>query len=227
MTGSEVTFTSPRGEDTSLPVVREPCGASAVTQSLMVKTKPEEFAWTQLQGNFRLSCSFSCLALIYNFVFPSSMMYWTRDSAGSIQRAGMDGSNPLTLVSGLNSPVGVTIDFASRRLYWTEYFGSHIQSSDLDGRDIQLVIQLLTGSGPWGIAILNDRIYWGNLGDNKLQSSTGNGQDIQTLYTETDNIYHVAIVPAVDQPTTRVNDCTGRNCTKLCVLSPSSYRCLD
>ena len=153
-------------------------------------------------------------------------MYWTRFDAGAIKRAGMDGSNLVTVVAGLNGPVGVTIDFDSRRLYWTEYDINKIQSSGLDGRDIQLVIQLPVGIDPWGIAILNDRIYWGNWGDNKLQSCTTNGQDIQTLYTETNDIYHVTVVPALDQPTTRKNDCAGRNCSKLCVLSPFSYRCL-
>ena len=138
----------------------------------------------------------------------------------------MDGSNLLTLVTGLNGPAGVTIDFASRKLYWTEYFGNVIQSSSLDGRDIQLVVQL-SNAYPYGIAVLNNRIYWGNSGNRKLQSSTKDGQDVQTLYTETNDIYHLSIVPAVDRPTTRTNDCETRNCSTLCVLTPTSYRCLD
>ena len=89
-------------------------------------------------------------------------MYWTiGSSAGSIRRAGMDWSSPLTLVTGLNYPTGVTIDFPSRRLYWTEYYGGKIQSSDLDGRAVQVVLQLPSNSGPQGTAVLNDGIYWG------------------------------------------------------------------
>ena len=123
----------------------------------------------------------------------------------------------------------VTVDFASRSLYWTEYNGNKIPSSDLDGRGIELLVQLSIGSNPFGIAILSNRIYWGNWGNNKLQSSTKDAQDMQTLCTKTNDIHHLAlaIVPVVDQPITRANDCAGLNGTKLCVLSPSSYRCLD
>ena len=113
-------------------------------------------------------------------------MYWTNAPAGSIHKAGMDGSSPVTLVPyGLSYPYGLTIDFASRRLYWTEYFGEKIQSSDLDGGDVQLLIQLPSGSVPWGVAVVGGRVYWGNAGDKRLQSVTKEGQDLQTLYTQT------------------------------------------
>ena len=58
----------------------------------------------------------------YN-VFNCRIMYRTRSSIGSIHKAGMDGTDPLTLVTGLNVPAGVTIDFGSRRLYWTQEYG--------------------------------------------------------------------------------------------------------
>ena len=153
-------------------------------------------------------------------------MYWPRYSAGSIHKAGMDGSSPVTLVSGLGKPVGVTIDFASRRLYWTESSMNKIQSSDLDGQDVRLVVQLPNYSSPRGIAVFNDRIYWGNWGDMKLHSCNKDGEGLQTLHTETHEIAHITIVPPPDQPAGRRNDCEGRNCSKLCVLSPTSYRCL-
>ena len=153
-------------------------------------------------------------------------MYWTRYDAGSIHRAGMDGSNPETLVTGLNHPTGVTIDFALQRLYWAESGSNRIQSSDLDGRDLQLVVQLSNGSVPWGIAVLNDRIYWGNEGNYRLQSATKDGRDVQTLYTSIKGISQITIVPAPDLVNNRTNDCEGRDCSKLCVLTPTSYRCL-
>lgn len=154
-------------------------------------------------------------------------MYWTRSSTGSIHKAGMDGSTPVTLVTGLESPVGVTIDFTSQRIYWTEGSSHKIQSSDLGGRDVKLVVQLpTTGSYPWGIAFWNDRIYWGNNENQTLQSCTKDGQDIQTLYIGTKPFRHITIVPVTDEPTNRTNDCEGRNCSTLCVLTQTSYRCL-
>ena len=153
-------------------------------------------------------------------------MYWTRYDLGSIHKAGMDGSYPHTLVTGLGQPRGVTIDMASGRLYWAELNSHQIQSSDLDGRDVRLVVQLPTGSWSWGVAASSDRLYWGNDGDYKLQSSTKGGEDILTLYTESNQIRQVTIVPGVHPPKKRANDCAGRNCTTLCVLTSSSYRCL-
>ena len=136
-------------------------------------------------------------------------------------------SDPLTILDGLTYPRGVTIDFASRRLFWAEFESNRIQSSDLVGRDIQLVVQLPSGSEPFGITVVNDRIYWGGYGNCELQSGTKDGRDIQTLYNETSSIYHVTAVPALDQSPSRRNDCEGRHCSNLCVLTPTFYRCLD
>ena len=149
-------------------------------------------------------------------------MYWARYLAGSIHKAGMDGSNPITLVTGLIWPIGVTIDFASRRLYWAEDRNNRIQSSDLHGQDIRLVLQLPVDSWPWGIAAWNGRIYWGNYDNGKLQSANMDGGDMQTLYTESKPIHYIAVVPSWDQQTNRKNHCAGRYCANLCVLTPAS-----
>ena len=153
-------------------------------------------------------------------------MYWTRFSAGSLHKAGMDGSSPTTLVTSLGKPVGLTIDFASGRLYWAEWGTNMIKTSDTDGKGLQTAVQLPSGSQPLGIALSSDRIYFGNFGNNKFQSSSRDGRDIQTLHTETNDIHHVMIVPAWNQLTNRPNHCKGQSCSKLCVLTPNSYRCL-
>ena len=153
-------------------------------------------------------------------------MYWTQFSAGSPHKAGMDGSSPATLVSGLGKSVGLTLDFASGRLYWAEWGTNMIRTSDMDGTGLQTAVQLPSGSQPLGIALSSDRIYFGNFGDNKLQSSTRDGRDIQALYTETTDIHHVIIMSAWNQPTNRTNHCKGQSCSKLCVLNPTSYSCM-
>ena len=143
-------------------------------------------------------------------------MYWTRFSARSLHKAGMDGSSPVTLLSSLGEPLGLTIDFSLRRLYWGEYDSNKIQTSYMDGRGIQTAVQLPSSSQPFGIALSSDRIYWGSYGDNKFQSSARDGKDIQTLYTETSNIIHIILVPAWNQPANRTNHCEGQSCSKLC-----------
>ena len=153
-------------------------------------------------------------------------MYWTRYSSGSLHRAGMDGSNSRTLATGLVGPRGMTIDVTSERFYGTERNSFTISSINLDGQGLRSLVQLPTGSNPYGMAVYGDRIYWGKAGDKKLQSSTKDGKDVQTLYTDAQDIHHLVIVPSVEQPANRVNHCVGRNCSKLCVLTPTSYRCL-
>ena len=138
----------------------------------------------------------------------------------------MDGSSPTALVTGLGNRRGLTLDLASERLYWTEYNSHTIRSSNLDRNDLRTVIQLPSDSKPYGIAFWNDRIYWGNAGNFKLQTCTADGQDIQTLYAETQTIRHIAIGSALNMSATRANHCEGRNCSLLCVLTATSYRCL-
>ena len=152
------------------------------------------------------------------------MVYWAKTS-GSIHKAGMDGSSPFSIVTGLSDPHRLTIDFASERLYWTDRSSNRIQTSDLNGRGLWTVVQLPSSSYPWGVTLSNDRIYWGNWGNNKLQSSTKDGQDVQTLHTYTTDLRPIAIVPAWNQPRSRQNHCEGRSCSKLRVLTPTSYRC--
>ena len=154
-------------------------------------------------------------------------MYWAIYSPGSIQRVEMDGSSPVVLLTGLEGPNGITIDFAHRRLYWTDLNSHKIQSSDLDGRNVRTLVQLGSGSHPWGIGVINDRIYWGNEGNKKLESATMDGQDVKMLHTSTNSIRHITIVRAMDGPKNRTNPCEGRNCSKLCVLTRTSYRCLS
>ena len=153
-------------------------------------------------------------------------MYWIRYSAGSLHKAGMDGWISSTIATGLDLPVGLTIDFVSRRLYWAEWGSNKIRASDFDGLSIRTAVELPSDSQPHGITLLNDRIYWRNFENDKLQSSARDGRDIQTLHTDTSDIRHIVLVPAWNQPTNRKNHCEGQKCSKLCVLTPTSYRCL-
>ena len=157
------------------------------------------------------------------------LMYWTT-SAGSIVRAGMDGSNRTTIASytdsSLNELRGITIDFQSSRLLWVSANGNKIQSSNMNGGGVETILSLPSGSWPIGIGIFGDRIYWTNHNTKTVKSCTKTGQDVKTLYTGASNPMHLAIVPELYPPTVRTNDCEKLSCTKVCVLTPTSSRCL-
>ena len=156
-------------------------------------------------------------------------MYWAKYSSGhsSIIRSELDGTNPVTLVTGLENPQGIAIDFPSHRLFWADLMAHRIQSSDLKGHDVQTVYQLKDRSYPFGVAVMGSRIYWTTRGSKKLQSGSKAGGQIITHYNGTIALRHLSVVPSIDLSRNRTNHCAGRNCRKVCVLTATSSRCLE
>ena len=101
----------------------------------------------------------------------------------------MDGSNSVTVVTGLSSPQGITIDFETSRLFWTDHAAHRIESSNLQGGDRHTVVHF-SSEGPWGIAVGNGRLYWGELSSGKLRSSTVTGEDM-ILHSGTNGITYL------------------------------------
>ena len=155
-------------------------------------------------------------------------MFWTSyGTQGTLSRAWMDGSNAAVLKTGLSMPLGIAIDFQDSCLYWAEYASNKLQSSDFHGQNVKTILELPDGSNPVGIGVLGRRIYWTEMGKKRLQSSTKSGKDIRLLHEGTDWLHRLAVVPRSDVPMSGNNDCENRNCSKVCVLTPTSYRCLS
>ena len=165
-------------------------------------------------------------------------MYWTRPSSveffsgdGSISRAGMDGSGVTVLVPNLNEPKGIAIDFQSSRLYWTVPLDGKVKSSDMQGKDIRTVMKFPSDSYTNGIGLFGNRIYVTNRLSRTLESFTTAGQDLQVLHTDMDTnlLFNLAIIvsPRPDLPRNRTNHCENHGCTKVCVLTRTSSRCVD
>ena len=72
-------------------------------------------------------------SLLSGFVFR--FMYWTDWGASpKIERAGMDASNRLVIISSnLTWPNGLAIDYESQRLYWADAGMKTIEYASLDG----------------------------------------------------------------------------------------------
>ena len=151
-------------------------------------------------------------------------MYWTNDSKDRIFKAHMDGSNVEDVVTGLSIPAGIAIDPVASRLFWVDYDMNKVQSSRLDGHDVHLVTQL--SSRPWGIAVdSSGRLFWGTYDSKLLQTSETTGINMRTLHTATHSIQHLTMAgPGPVQ--TRQNHCEGQNCSGICVLTATSFRCL-
>lgn len=94
-------------------------------QALLCLTTGTAWLWKQ----WRSAGIYFCLGLVFRF------MYWTDWGANpKIERAGMDASNRLVIISSnLTWPNGLAIDYESQRLYWADAGMKTIEYASLDG----------------------------------------------------------------------------------------------
>ena len=85
-------------------------------------------------------------------------MYWT-NVVGNVMKAKMDGSDVTVVVSDLQFPMGIAVDYDASLLYWTDYNANRIQSSNTAGGDIRGLVQLPASTGPWGLALHGNKLY--------------------------------------------------------------------
>ena len=90
-------------------------------------------------------------------------IYWTEWSVGprtgAIRRAGLDGSDVETLVTGLEVPFDLALDVFEHKMYWTNHRAGSVQRADLDGTGVETLITGL--EAPQDIALDMD---WDSVG---------------------------------------------------------------
>ena len=126
-------------------------------------------------------------------------MFWTVDSyLGSVNRARVDGSDAVRLVTRLKYPRGIAVDSQRARLYWTtaSFDANRLQSSDIHGRDVYTMVRRTGGPIMQGIAVFGHRIYWTNYGTKQLESMTTEMDELRVLHTARRGMSHLAIVHA-------------------------------
>ena len=94
--------------------------------------------------------------------FKTRLLYWTARKSGSIYRTDVDGHDidgaSLTpVITGIQAPIGVTIDRENNKLYYTEVIFSppsgHIWQSDMDGSNARKIV---TTQMPLGLFYINN-----------------------------------------------------------------------
>ena len=133
----------------------------------------------------------------------------------------MDGSSLTTFVSGLSWPVGTAIDYSLQMLYWAELGNHRIRHSSLAGG--QVITMNHSTNGPWGLVLADRRLYWSPQEEGRVSSSSVFGGEIRIMYNGSARITHLA---AQDSAVARRNPCRDQACDGLCVLTPSSVKCL-
>ncbi len=113
---------------------------------------------------------------------PGGKLYWVDSAANSIRRADLDGTNVETLVVGLSSPEGLSIDRFNGKMYWTAF--ARIQRANLDGTSVETIVM---GNGliaPIGIEVdpAAGKVYWTEIfAPGLVQRSNLDGTNIETL----------------------------------------------
>jgi len=90
-------------------------------------------------------------------------VYWSNDisSGARLERAGLDGAQRQTVVTGAPHVTSLTIDYTQHRLYWLRVDCNCIESSNMAGDGRRLLVMGLVQ--PFGIVQYSDHLYWTDL----------------------------------------------------------------
>ena len=134
---------------------------------------------------------------------PEAMgkIYWTDSGTGGdnplqddkIQRANLDGSEIEDIITGLQSPRGITLDVPNGKMYWADLGAGKIQRANLNGSEVEDIITGLLG--PNGIALDLDgsKIYWADEFSGKIQCANLDGSNLKTLFVRYGKLIGTAI----------------------------------
>jgi sugar lactone lactonase YvrE len=95
----------------------------------------------------------------------SQFLYYS-SAGGYIQRANLDGSGKVTLLSGLDVPIGPTLDLAGGQMYWADTGAGAIRRANLDGSGQTTLVSGLPPSDsnpsamPPALDLARGQMYW-------------------------------------------------------------------
>lgn len=173
--------------------------ASYSSQQTLGQT-PLTWSWIQIMG---MQGSFEKFNL-YLFIVYYSWMYWTDyGSVDRIERASMDGTSRQVLHdTGLSTPYGITLDYATQTLYWTDYTLDNLESSNADGSNRRLLTRVNIQC-PYGITFFDGRLYWGDWCQHVIYSTPVNSiNSISTLISTGNDPNRIHVISEESQPIT-------------------------
>jgi sugar lactone lactonase YvrE len=126
----------------------------------------------------------------------SQFMYFceaTPGTPGDIRRANLDGTGQVTLISGLDGPIGPTLDLAGGQMYWADTNTGTIRRANLDGSGLTTLVSGLPPAADFGpsafppaLDLAHGQMYWTdgtNRGPGVLRRANLDGSEQTTLVT--------------------------------------------
>lgn len=141
-----------------------------------------------MSQHIKVTCKLFIVILLtgYSSTYAQNL-YWT--DFDSIKRANLDGSNEVTLISGLADPNSITINASLNKMYWTSgVIPGSILQANIDGTNVVTLIN--TGLVfPFAIDVdsVNEKLYWANVdtvnANINIQQSNLDGSNLIDLVT--------------------------------------------
>lgn len=83
-------------------------------------------------------------------------IYIAERATGTLNTADLDGSNPQSIISGIDPDPDVEVDTISGTVFWSEWNDDTVHSANLDGTGDTAILELTDGiDGPRGLAVIN------------------------------------------------------------------------
>ncbi|CAJ0573858.1 unnamed protein product, partial [Mesorhabditis spiculigera] len=144
------------------------------------------------------------------------------ESKAKIERAKLDGSQRKELIiSRIQWPNGLAIDYENDFLYWCDAFFAHIERVRPNGSDRQLIVSSSWANHPYGISVFNGFIFWSDFKEGvirraRLSNDPKNATDVVTVYDETSPIFELQIYDQGLQKQTSACSKDNGGCEQLC-----------
>ena len=114
----------------------------------------------------------------------SPSIYWTNPARDKIQRANLDGSNVIDLITRLPGPWDIALDVAGGKMYWVDAGTYKIQRANLDGSNVEdLVTSGLSRPGSIALDVAGRKMYWADFGTYRIQRANLDGSNVENLVT--------------------------------------------
>ncbi|MEM7314151.1 MAG: choice-of-anchor Q domain-containing protein, partial [Planctomycetota bacterium] len=113
-------------------------------------------------GNGAIRNAIADIGAYENLTAATGVIYWADVDAGTIVRGNPDTGTSQVIASGLDLPVGVTVDLETGKIYWTEVGSDTVSRANLDGTDVEVILGNANfGNNPIGITVdpVNEKLY--------------------------------------------------------------------
>ena len=115
--------------------------------------------------------------IIPDLVVVNNKIYWTDYTNHIIKRSDIDGTNTISLFTGVSFPHGIVYDSNSSRLFWAE--NGQIGYGNVDGSGSPGSLVVDTDGGQVAYLFINSgKIYWSNFDHSKIKRANIDGTGV-------------------------------------------------